>query len=405
MSTIWVLHHYAQPPDGKWTASHDLASELVKKGHQVTIIAASFDHYSRKEEYLKAGQLRLVRDYDGVRFVFLRTTPYSSRFVGRVLNMVSYACMAFWEGLRASPAPDVIVGVTPHPLTPLVALLLSKIRRARFFFEVRDLWPLFLVEVGVLAETGVVARILYRIELLCLRKAARILTVWPGMITYVEELGVSGAKVVWTPIGQDMAQVAARHVSRPKQGNAAEHALLFMYRGGFGYSNDIKLMLDAARLVGASHPNTIRFVLAGEGPQKTEMMDYARECGLKNVEFQGFLPKAELAEALSRADVLLCSLPDVPHFERYGQIASKLIDYLAAARPILLTTHNRSSLVGKSGAGVVVPPGNPAALARSIVEIAESSEEERLQMGRKGLEYLASHHDITQIAARLESVI
>jgi glycosyltransferase involved in cell wall biosynthesis len=178
-----------------------------------------------------------------------------------------------------------------------------------------------------------------------------------------------------------------------------------MYRGGFGQSNDIKAILDSAKILESRGHNHIKLVLAGEGSGKQEMVQYARYLGLSNVEFQAFVPKDQLPDALARADALLCSLPGVPHFQKYGQIASKLIDYLSAGRPILIATNIPENLVEMAQAGIVVPPGEPIALAQAIEHLAALSPEARARMGRNGLDYVRRHHDIAMLAERLEGAL
>src|SRR6266700_4270543 len=92
---IWILNHYASPPDRPaGTRHYELGRLLAGWGHDVTIFASSFSHFSRAEERLAPGERMRAQVVDGVRFVWIRTTPYSGNDHRRVLNLVSYAAGA-----------------------------------------------------------------------------------------------------------------------------------------------------------------------------------------------------------------------------------------------------------------------------------------------------------------------
>src|SRR5262249_18632502 len=147
------LNHYAETAEGQATRSYDLGRELVKRGHEITIFASSFSYYRHCELKLPPhGEWHKFETIDGVRFVWLRTFPYHVNDWRRVLNMVTYAFNAWRAGRVSRDKPDVIIGVSVHPLAALMAYLLSRRKKARFLFEVTDLWPLTLIELGRLSK-------------------------------------------------------------------------------------------------------------------------------------------------------------------------------------------------------------------------------------------------------------
>lgn len=85
---IWVLNHYAESPSGMATRTFDLARELVRRGHHVTVFASSFSHSRLRDERIAPRwRLFLTEDYDGVRFVWIRTVPYQRNNWRRIVNM------------------------------------------------------------------------------------------------------------------------------------------------------------------------------------------------------------------------------------------------------------------------------------------------------------------------------
>jgi hypothetical protein len=114
---LWIFNHYAITPDlPGGTRHYDLARELAKREHQVTIFASGFQHSCHREMRLAPGERWKVEDVDGVRFVWIKTFPYQRNNWRRVLSMVSYMLRAWWLGWRLpklSPEiekPDMIIG-------------------------------------------------------------------------------------------------------------------------------------------------------------------------------------------------------------------------------------------------------------------------------------------------------
>src|SRR5580698_9630183 len=110
---IWWFSQYASTPDQQFTAQYDLAKRLVEKGHRVTIFASGFSHYKFKEIRLKPHEKWRAEECEGVRFIWLRTSPYNANNWKRILNMCSYA----WRAYRLARSwkeeeVDVIVGTT-----------------------------------------------------------------------------------------------------------------------------------------------------------------------------------------------------------------------------------------------------------------------------------------------------
>ncbi|NNC75543.1 MAG: glycosyltransferase, partial [Acidimicrobiia bacterium] len=143
---IWLVNHYAIPPDrAGGTRHHNLGKQLVALGHDVSIVACAFDHMQRSDDEGRP-PTELI---DGVRFRWVKAPGYSGNTLARFFNMVVFA-LRVWSGrsTRDLPEPDVVIGSSPHLFGADAAARLAKRRRVPFVLEIRDLWPLTLVDVG-----------------------------------------------------------------------------------------------------------------------------------------------------------------------------------------------------------------------------------------------------------------
>lgn len=397
---IWILNHYASTPDEPTTRSYDIGKELVKKGHKVTVFASSFSHYKFIEKVLQPSENWKAENCDGVRFIWLKTFPYKGNDWRRVFNMLSYAWRAFRVGRGLKEKPNVIIGTCVHPLAVLSAYILSIFKKSRFFFEVTDLWPQTLVDTGALSERSPVTWVMRSLERFHYHKAEKIIALFPHADDYIAGLGISKDRITWIPNGVDLS----RYDGLRQYDGGSSSTFTVMYLGGHTLSNALEVVLQAARVQQDVGRNNIRFVFVGDGAEKPNLLKLSKDLGLHNVEFRNQVPKNELFEVMGEADAFILSLRDIPLY-KYGISLNKLCDYLASGRPILFAGNSSYNPVEEAKAGITVPPENPEALAQAITKLVTLKPEERIQMGKNGLEYVKKHHDIRVLADKLEELL
>lgn len=404
---LWIFNQYAIPPDlPGGTRHYDLGQELVQRGHQVVIIATSFHHHMHKETRLKPRENWAIEDINGVKFVWLRTPPYWRNDWRRVWNMVVFARRAWWNGRRLLKLtsgirrPDVVIGSSPHLLTPLAAYWVARFHRVPFLMEVRDLWPQTMIDMGELGVRHPITKILQALEKFLYQRAEQIITVLPLAHEYITALGIPREKIVWIPNGVNITRFETCGASS----SVTRDSFKIMYLGAHGKANALDVLIHAAKLVQDKDLGEIRFILIGDGPEKPRLMALAQELGLRNVEFRNPVPKDEVMKALYEADTFVFNLERVGVF-RYGISPNKLFDYMAAAKPVICAVDAPSSPVGSARCGLTVPPRDPQALAEAVIKVYQMPKEEREAMGRRGRKYVERFCNITRLAEQLERVL
>jgi glycosyltransferase involved in cell wall biosynthesis len=161
-----------------------------------------------------------------------------------------------------------------------------------------------------------------------------------------------------------------------------------VYGGNFGRAQQLGNLIQAAAILEADRPG-IRIELFGSGVDEAELRREAANLGLRNIRFAGRVAEDEIARQFAAADALLLHLGDDPLFDI--TIPSKTQDYLASARPIIAAVNGETAdLLRESGAAIIVPPGDPEALARAIVNMADTPTLERQRMASAGAEFYRS---------------
>jgi glycosyltransferase involved in cell wall biosynthesis len=398
---IWVVNHYADPPDGLATRSFDLARRWVEKGHPTTIFVCNFGHYHLKAvRHIPFPRLWLDEDIEGVRMVWLRSPGYTRNNWQRVVNMLTFSTLAIVAGVFRRERPTVVIGVSVHPLAALAGWLLARLKGARFFFEVTDLWPQTLIEFGMLAPESLTARSMQRLERFLFRHSERIIMLWRHTDEYVESQGVSRERIVWIPHGVELS----RYDNLGAYDGVANKPFRVMFLGGFVSANSLETILDAAAELKKRKRSDIKLLLIGSGQDRDTIINRASELGLDNVEFPAAVPKKEISTAMALADAFIYGLRDLPLY-RYGISLNKLTDYLASGRPIIFFGRSTYDPVAEARAGFSVPPGDPVAIANAIEELVVLSPHERKAMGERGRDYLLGHHNIPNLAERFLGVL
>jgi glycosyltransferase involved in cell wall biosynthesis len=371
----------------------------VEKGHPTTIFVCSFSHYHFRPARKLGWRLWRKEDIEGVTYIWINAPRYHGNDWRRVLNMLVFSVLAFAAGLLRRERPQVVVGVSVHPLAALTGLLLARVKGARFFFEVTDLWPETLIDFGRLSPNGRPARGMRALERYLFQHAERIVMLWRHTDAYVESQGVSPDKILWVPHGVELGRYEELETYR----GGPRKPFRVMFLGGFVASNSLDSILDAAAVLHKRGRDDIKFVMIGSGQERERLIKRASDEHLDNVDFRPAVPKREVGKVMGEADAFIYGLRDLPLY-RFGISLNKLTDYLAAGRPIIFFGKSTYDPVRDAEAGFSVPPGDPEVLADAIERLVALTPSERIEMGERGRRYLLEHHNIPGLAARLLEV-
>ena len=382
---IWIINQFACTPDMPGgSRHHEIASFLVKKGIRVDIFASDYNLSKRK--FLRLNEIEFVKTEinEGINWYWLRTFPYKINNWKRYLNLLSF-CLSFLSfnlyklitSLKSSFLPDLIIGSSPQIISSFCGLMLAKFFKKPFIFEVRDLWPQVLVDLGGIDKNNILIRILSLIEYLLYKNSDCVVVLAKGAKDYVKKRGAEN--IFWLPNGPDLEKFKYVNHSNLNKTFTEENPFIIIYAGAHGKANDLENVINSAKLL-QGYP--IKILMIGDGPEKKDLILKAKN--LKNIVFKKPISKKLMPKILSSSNAILISLRNVKLFQ-YGISPNKLYDAYALGKPVISTLKGSvNDEIKKNNLGLVCNPGEPNSLAKIIKKMYELPNNERKKMGLNG---------------------
>lgn len=349
-----------------------LARELVKLGHEITVLTA-FPNYPSMvlpEEY--RGKWFAIGQVDGIPVY--RSWIFVSKkrsVVFRLLNYFSFVFSSMVNHGRIKSTFDAVLCESPPLFLGISGWWISRRKKAKFIFNISDLWPESAEKLGVIKNRYFL-------------RAARFLEEW----LYKNSTFITGQTqgicrdilqrfpdktVHWLPNGAD-PQIFESPIDQGwrKKNGFEKDDFLMVYAGIIGIAQGLDTLLDAASLL--KDQERIKFLLVGDGPEKARLMARKGAENLKNVIFIDLVPRNEMPSVLNAADVALVPLKKMELF--LGAIPSKIFENLAFKKPLLLAVDGeaRELFIEKTPCGLFVVPESPAALADAALNLFRNPE-------------------------------
>ncbi len=387
--SVLIIHQHANPPNEPGITRHfQMAKALMNLDFAVSIVAGNFFHFRRSRHSSPSSS----EVFNGVKYYWIPVNEYGANYFTRLWSMFVFAVRVF--ALRRPKFDQdfsFVIGSSPSLLSAFAAYWVAKRWKVPFIFEVRDLWPKTIIELGKVKPWNPLIVFFGFIERFLCRNSNHIITVLPGAIDHLVSKGAQRNKISWIPNFVDLDLVPD---SAPKE-NSAFHAV---YAGSFGLANSLDTILDAAAILKRKNWNKkqIRFTLIGDGPMKPEIENKIQSLQLDNVSLLPPLKKPDIYNVLREADVFLMPVLR-SNLYKSGMSPNKLFDYMACSRPIIFSNEVEYNPVNTSGGGLCVPPEDPASFAQALIQLASMPFEERLKMGTTARHYVEKHHSLKKI--------
>lgn len=373
------------------------AEHLAAAGHDVEV-CTTFPYYPQwKVPAQYAGRIALSEERNGVRIIRgYAYIPNRVTSLKRVLHEASFIVSSTLRAL-ARKRPDVLLVVSPPLGLALTAILLSRLWRIPYVFDVEDLQPDAAAELGMLPVPAL--KVLYKIEKAAYRYARLVTTLTPSMRKKIVGKGVPGEKVelLEPRIDDSLAGLLPEEECAFRKRYDLGDKFLVTHSGNMGVKQGLDVVLDAAALNRGD--DSMLFLFVGDGADRERIQRRADEISLHNVRFLPLLNPADFRGLLAASGVCL-----VTQLHSVSEIAfpSKIVTYLAAGRPIIASVNPEcevASIIKESGSGRVIGAEQPDALSFAIQKLRA---EDLRTYGENAREYASLRWSSIRVLGNLE---
>ncbi len=396
---ILLVTQYFQPENFK---CNDIAFELQRRGHDVTVLTA-IPNYPKGKYFDGYGVFkRRTEVVDGVKIIRGFVVPRGKG--GKILlslNYLSYlfsSCLiALYLALRYRYDAVFVHEVSPVTIG-VAATLVKKMQRIPMYFWVLDLWPESLTAAIGLRNRYILGFFSKMVQWFY-RNSDKILISSKGFASSICEKGDFADKIVYFPNWVDGVLTVKSDVPTPE----VPAGFVAMFTGNIGESQDFGTVLDAAERLKSR--KDIHFVIVGDGRAKEwlEKQIVERELS-QTVHCVGSYPLAAMPATFAKADVLFAALKDEAIFAI--TVPAKIQAYMSSGKPIVTMINGEAKLlIEEVGCGIAVEAGDGEAFAEAIAKIADMTQAEREKIGEKGRSFAARNFDFATQMTLLEEIM
>lgn len=395
---IWLINQYLCTPElnGDDHRHSFLAQEFINKGYDVTLITSSFSHVPYRENKF-SGIFKLLEG--DIRTLLIKGNVYKgTQGFSRVLSWLIFCFFLFFIPTRKLPKPDIII-VSSNSLLPILNVVFyfkKRFKKVKFIIEIRDIWPLSLIEIGGVSEKNIMIKFLAWVEKIGYKKADHIVSLLSDCDKHIEQvLKTRNFNYTWISNGYQL-QDESYYQEIPDfiENSISEKTFVIGYAGSLGKANAMEYIVQAVKEL---NKENILLCILGNGDEKNNLIELSQ--GAKNILFLDRVPKNQVLSFLKKCDLLYFSSKNLSLYS-YGISANKSFDYMYAEKPILISAPYHKSVVDLSGCGKLIPTEDVTELKSTIKKFSIMKDEELKLMGEKGKKYLKKNFTYELLAEK-----
>lgn len=395
---VLIVSQYFYPEEFK---INDLAEELVKRGHEVTVLTGKPNY--PKGDFFEGYHFWGVHEenYKGAKVI--RVPLIRRRSGGAIWLVLNYFSYVFFGGLYVLTHKmpfDAIFCFETSPITQAYPAIWAKRKsKAKLSMWVQDLWPESVSAASNIKNPKIINLIDKMVKGIY-NRCDKLLIQSRAFSESILAKGDYSEKLIYAPNWAEDVFLQ-NNIDNNKYVDIIPEGFVVMFAGNIGEAQDFDSIVNAASLT-KEFPD-IKWVIVGDGRYRAKAQDMVNSYGLNDtVSFLGRFPVTEMPNFFVHADAMLMSLKDEYIFSL--TIPSKTQAYMANGRPILTMINGvGNDVVKEANCGLVAHAGDSRTLAENVIKLYKLNKEDLLQMGKNGRDYYMSNFAKEQVVNIIEN--
>lgn len=387
MHKFLIINQYGSTPNTGYGGRSYYLSQSLAKSRKITFVSGSYHHNLQKQDH----QISHVDQNNGKPFFIkiIKLFKYSnSRSILRFINWFIFLFkLCLLNKKKIGFRPTCILYSSPALPGYIGAYFLAKKFSCPLYLEVRDIWPLSIVELGPYSNNNLAIILLNKIEKFAYKTANGVVSNLFNLKKHIRKYTNKKIKFHFSPNGVIKNNFLFNdnyQKSKPLNNTLKElkkiqklGKTIIGYVGGLAAANAVDLLIECALI--SRNDNNLIFVVVGNGYEKKKLKDKCKSLKLTNIKFFPQVKKNYVTLILEKMDILFLA----NRFKKiytYGVSPIKLPEYLLSKKPIVHVT-NSNSLLDIFKCGEVVREYNPSAVLKSIYVLKNLSNSKKKKLG------------------------
>ena len=402
MKLLFITQYFPPEVGAPQNRIYELAIRLLEKGVDITVLTAMPNY----------PQMEIHKEYQNKKYVFetmndlkvhrssIKVSKSKSIFT-RLLGYFSFVISSYMVGIKKLDKKyDIVICESPPLFLGISAYFISKRKKAKFIFNISDLWPESAEKLG-LVRNKLFLKLASYLEEYLYKKAHLISGQTLGICNNISNR-FPKKKIIWLPNGVDLSYYNPDNKTSSnwrEKNNFKDTDILYFYGGIIGYAQGLEIIINVANKLKTN--SKIKFIILGNGPEKEKLISLNNKLGLDNVFFFDVVTKDKMPNILLSVDYSIVPLKKLDLF--LGAIPSKIFECLAMKVPIILGVDGeaRELFINKGNCGLYFEPENVEQLYIQIMKTIKDTEL-KTKLGNNARDYVLNNFNRENIAANFK---
>lgn len=404
MRLVIISEHSTPASRGVYNRHFELAKELRRQGVETEVVVSSFHHFFKKP-YEVSKNLSFVSEDDGNdRAHVIKVLKYNgAHSYKRIINWLIFTFRLFIFRKSLIRKDDVILISSPSPFPILFGLYYRLLKKSPMILEIRDIWPLTLIEIGGKSKFHPLILSMKILEYYGYKYSSAIVSTLAYANKHISSLTRRDVKFCCIPQGYDPELFDKKNALDPEyvRKYIPQDKFIICYAGTIALSNSLEVFIECSKLM--QEYESILFLLVGEGQYRDHFQKLTVD--QSNIVFAPAINKNQVQSLLNHVDVTYDSIRESRLYD-FGLSRNKWIDYMIASKPILFSGQRKGiTMISEADYVFIVPPENPVRLKDKIIELYKMDSNKLLEIGRRGKHFIEANRSYTKLASNFRKEV